>query len=108
VCLSVGCVLVKGCPVDEHRGFERTLFLSPPGADDNDNDFPIRLLLSSFYYHNDKAMGIPDGLSDCSLCKEDCGSCISTPLIEAHKTDSKGYDGGPGTSEYTRVHRDQG
>ena len=44
-----GCVLIKGCPVPEHRGFEVTLFANPYGSSDNDNDFPIRMVLSSYY-----------------------------------------------------------
>ena len=43
-----GCVLIKGCAVDEHRAFEVKLFTSPNGAQDNDNDFPIRVVMSSF------------------------------------------------------------
>lgn len=33
-----GCVLVKGCPVEKHRGFEIHLFENPDGVRDNDND----------------------------------------------------------------------
>ncbi len=77
-----GCVLVEGCAVDVHRGFEEKLFSSPNGAQDNDNDFPIRLILSSFYWVNG-SLGIPDGLSDCSLCTITCTGCQSTPHMQA-------------------------
>ncbi len=63
-----GCVLVKNCPENEHRNFETKLFTSPNGVGNNDNDWPIRFILSSYYltHGND---GIPDGWSDCSKCK---------------------------------------
>lgn len=60
-----GCVLVKGCDPAKHRGFEMMLFNSPPGADNNDNDYTIRMILSSYYLENG-LMSIPDGKSDCS------------------------------------------
>ena len=46
---NFGCVLIKGCAVADHRGFEVTLFSAPYGSSDNDNDYPIRMVLSSFY-----------------------------------------------------------
>lgn len=45
-----GCVLVKGCDVPTHRGFEVKLFTNPNGAQDNDNDYPIRVVMSSYYF----------------------------------------------------------
>lgn len=69
-----GCVLVKNCPENDHRNFELTLFNGPYGTGDNDNEWPIRFILSS-YYHTYGPNGIPDGLSDCSLCTVTCNSC---------------------------------
>ena len=46
-------------------------------------------------------MGIPDGLSDCTLCTTNCKGCQGTKYIKAYDADSKGYD-----KTYTRVHRD--
>ena len=37
------------------------LFTSPNGAQDNDNDFPIRVVMSSFYWYGNGLQGIPDG-----------------------------------------------
>eukprot|EP00475_Leptophrys_vorax_P043134 TRINITY_DN819_c0_g1_i1.p1 TRINITY_DN819_c0_g1~~TRINITY_DN819_c0_g1_i1.p1 ORF type:complete len:489 (-),score=127.58 TRINITY_DN819_c0_g1_i1:58-1524(-) len=97
-----GCVLIKGCDVNTHRNFEVKLFTSPNGASDNNNDFPIRLVLSSYWWQNG-AQGVPDGLSDCSTqCKVNCNSCHSTTFVQARDASSKGYD----TTGYTRVHRD--
>ena len=97
-----GCVLIKDCgDADEHREFEVKLFKEPNGAEDKENDFPIRLILSSFYY-TDGVQGIPDGKSDCSLCKTNCQSCKGMALAPAFDDSSEGYD----TKGYTRVHRD--
>lgn len=96
-----GCVLVRGCPIDNHRNFEVRLFRSPRGIADNDNDAPIRLLLSSYYFPSDQALGIPDGLSDCALCTITCDGCKGVPKAAAYSESSSGYD-----SPYTRVHRD--
>ncbi|KAL0222073.1 hypothetical protein RCL1_001927 [Eukaryota sp. TZLM3-RCL] len=95
-----GCVLIKGCDASTHRSFEQKLFLNPNGVTDNDNQYPIRLVLSSFYWMNE-SFGIPDGLSDCKHCKLSCQSCRSVPKIQAFRDDSRGYD-----KDYTRVHRD--
>eukprot|EP00122_Pirum_gemmata_P005388 Pgem_evm1s4907 len=98
-----GCVLIKGCDDNSHRNYEIKLFESPKGARDNKNDFPIRLILSSYYWENG-IQGIPDGLSDCSLCTVDCNTCRGVKYQKAHDSNSKGYD----KAGYTRVHRDQG
>jgi len=103
---SSGCVLVKGCPESDHRNFEVMLFSNPPGSRDNNNDYPIRTVLSSFYWGEGGALGIPDGKSDCALCTINCGSCQGMPRKQAHDPTSKGYDKGDG--EYTRAHRDAG
>jgi alpha-amylase len=96
-----GCVLIEGCAVSVHRAFEVKLFESPNGVQDNDSDFPIRLVLSSFYWYNG-SLGIPDGLSDCSKCTITCQGCLGVPYMPAFSATSTGYDS-PG---YTRVHRD--
>eukprot|EP00948_MAST-09A_sp_MAST-9A-sp1_P000980 g980.t1 len=87
-----GCVLIKNCPVDEHRNFEIKLFTNPNGADDNDNDFPIRVILSSFWWYGNQLQGIPDGLSDCKLCTVNCDGCESVPKLSAYNDSSVGYD----------------
>ena len=106
-----GCVLIKGCDTAEHRGFEVKLFEAPNGVQDNDNDFPIRVVLSSFWWgggaesdaENGQLQGIPDGKSDCSLCTVNCQDCQSVKKEAAFNDSSTGYDGPQG---YTRVHRD--
>ena len=45
-----GCVLVKNCPEGTHRNFEIKLFENPNGVGNNDNDWPIRFILSSYYH----------------------------------------------------------
>jgi len=97
-----GCVLIKGCDVATHRGFEQKLFDAPYGTTDNENQFPIRLVLSSFYWANGTGQGVPDGWSDCSKCTITCDGCQSTPYAPAFDNSSTGYDHSP----YTRVHRD--
>ena len=97
-----GCVLIKCCSVQDHRAFEVKLFTSPNGASDNNNDFPIRVVLSSFYWYGNQLQGIPDGKSDCSLCTTNCDGCQSVPKTAAHDPSSTGYD----KTGYTRVHRD--
>ena len=76
------------------------LFQNPNGAHDNDNDYPIRLVLSSYYWQANSA-GVPDGLSDCSKCVSQCSSCRTTTYWPAYDANSCGYD-----SSYTRPHRD--
>jgi hypothetical protein len=100
-----GCVLVKGCDEKEHRSFEEKLFSSPNGVKDNNEDYPIRSVLSSFYWGKGDVQGIPDGLSDCSLCTASCDGCKGIPYKKAFDAKSTGYDKGDG--EYTRVHRDR-
>jgi len=101
---NAGCVLIKGCAEDKHRSFEVELFTNPPGSSDNKNDYPIRTVLSSFYWGTDGVQGMPDGKSDCSLCTINCDGCKSMPFEKAFSPTSKGYDVGLG--KYTRVHRD--
>lgn len=85
---------------DRHLGFETKLFTSPNGASDNNNDYPIRLVLSSYYWQG-SSVGVPDGLSTCDKCTLSCGSCRSTEYWPAYDASSCGYD-----STYTRPHRD--
>lgn len=55
-----GCILVKGCPAEQHRYYEMRLFADPYEVRDKENDWPIRILLSSFYYTYG-ILGVPDG-----------------------------------------------
>ncbi len=96
-----GCVLVKNCPENQHRNFEIKLFENPNGVGDNDNNWPIRFILSS-WYHTYGHMGLPDGFSDCSLCTTTCASCKSVPYMPAYEAGACAYKG----KGYTRVHRD--
>ncbi|GMI02596.1 hypothetical protein TrST_g12438 [Triparma strigata] len=97
-----GCVLIKDCQsADDHREFEKKLFESPNGIEDEDADYPIRLILSSFYFV-DGVQGIPDGKSDCSLCETECDTCTGVSLAPAWVDESVGYD----ETDYTRAHRD--
>jgi alpha-amylase len=102
---NAGCVLIKGCDEAEHRSFEVELFTNPPGSRDNANDYPIRTVLSSFYWGDDQVQGMPDGKSDCALCTTNCDSCKTMQYEKAFDPTSKGYDSGKG--KYTRVHRDE-
>lgn len=97
-----GCVLVKNCPANDHRNFEVKLFQSPNGVGDNDNNWPIRFILSSYYFTHG-ANGIPDGKSTCALCTVTCESCREdVPYLPAHVPGECAYAG----TGYTRVHRD--
>lgn len=102
---DAGCVLIKGCAEAEHRAFEVQLFTNPPGSRNNADDYPIRAVLSSFYWGTGGVQGMPDGTSDCSLCTVNCDSCKSMSYEKAYDPASKGYDKGDG--KYTRAHRDQ-
>ena len=95
-----GCVLIKDCDTTaEHIDFETKLFDSPNGVEDNSNDYPIRLVLSSYYWEGDSA-GVPDGYSNCDYCISECDSCKNMNTTSAYKADSCGYD-----TDYTRTHR---
>ena len=101
-----GSVLVIEKNVDKHRGFEEQLF------NRTDGDWQIKLLLSSYTFMDDGAMGIPDGKSDCSQCLGDqCSSCTkSMAYSKAFDPESCGYDcekdGQWQQGVYTRTHRD--
>ncbi|KAK8889424.1 alpha-amylase [Tritrichomonas musculus] len=97
-----GCVLARGCNPQDHRRHEIRLFTDPYGGCDNDNDYPIRLLLSSYYFR-DGIKSIPDGKSDCKLCNVgDCNACRSRSYAPAYVENAEAYSG----QDYTRVHRD--
>ncbi|CAF1243539.1 unnamed protein product [Rotaria sordida] len=99
---TFGCVLVKNCSISVHRNFEIRLFTNPNGVTDNNNDWPIRFILSS-YYHTYGDLGIPDGKSSCNLCTVMCETCRkSVPYIKAHEPMACAYVG----NGYTRTHRD--
>jgi alpha-amylase len=103
-----GSVLVKDKDINKHRGFEVKLFDAPFGVSDNANDWPIRTVLSSYWFPDSGIMGPPDGHSSCSLCREPtstsnfCASCQGRDYIPAHNPDACSYEG----TDYTRVHRD--
>jgi len=100
-----GCVLIKGCPREEHKKWEKKLFTNPNYAWNNDNDYPIRMLLSSYYFsgsYENPIASIPDGKSDCKTCKRKCEYCRTRRYANAYKEFATAYDG----NEYTRVHRD--
>ena len=83
------------------------MFENPYDVEDNANDAPIRMVLSSFYtrYNGLRLEGLPDGLSDCTKsCKSDCDKCKdrSLPEFPAYIKDGKAYSG----EGFTRVHRD--
>ena len=102
-----GCVLVsKKCSIEDHRRFEVKLFQNPEGTSDNDNDFPIRIVLSSYWLsesYGGKTLSPPDGKSDCStMCTTTCSGCKGRPYVKAYQENAKAYEG----DDYTRVHRD--
>lgn len=97
-----GCVLVKNCPPNDHRNFEVRLFQNPNGVGNNDNDWPIRFILSSYYFTHGSS-GVPDGKSKCSMCTVTCESCREdVPYLPAYVAGECAYAG----TGYTRVHRD--
>ena len=101
---SNGCVLIETCSSDEeHREFEITLFENPYGiVTNNSDDYPIRLILSSYYWPNNGGYVVPDGQSNCDLCTETCDGCLGMNYTQAYDADSNGYD----SPVYTRPHRD--
>lgn len=96
-----GCVLIENCDSnDAHRQFEIKLFEDPNGASDNQVDYPIRLVLSSYWWQGN-SYGVPDGKSDCTECTTNCDGCQTTEAWTAFNASSCGYD-----DQYTRPHRD--
>jgi len=102
---SDGTILVVDRDIPSHRNFEVILFTNPFGSSDNNDDYPIRMLLSSYYFDLSlQTYGVPDGKSDCSLCLEFCSSCVGTmPYTPAYSATATGYDG----PVFTHTHRDQ-
>ena len=101
-----GSVLVREKNIPKHRNFNMQLFSR------TDGNWQIKLVLSSYSFMNNGAMGIPDGKSDCKACVGSyCNSCSkSMAYAPAYKADSCGYDcganGGWVEGVYTQVHRD--
>ncbi len=82
-----GSVLVIQKDVPKHRGFEVQLFSR------TDANWQIKLVLSSYTFMNNGAMGIPDGKSDCAKCVgAQCTSCSkSMKYSKAFVADACGY-----------------
>lgn len=82
-----GSVLVIQKDVPKHRGFEVQLFSR------TDANWQIKLVLSSYTFMNNGAMGIPDGKSDCAKCVgAQCTSCNkSMKYSKAFVADACGY-----------------
>ncbi|CAG8952424.1 hypothetical protein HYFRA_00001171 [Hymenoscyphus fraxineus] len=97
---SFGSVLIREKDIPKHRNFEVNLFAR------RDNDWWIKLVLSSYYFMDNGGSGFPDGLSDCSLFTGTGprGDCLGMPKDTAFVESSCGYTTGQG--KYTRVHRD--
>ncbi|KAJ3269605.1 hypothetical protein HDV01_001166 [Terramyces sp. JEL0728] len=103
---SYGSVLIKDKNLQSHRNFELLLF------NRRDNDWAIKVVLSSFSYGPNNENGFLDGLSDCALYKGNQTGCKSCPNVAAHDSNACGYscfDNGGGWIPfmYTRVHRDR-
>ena len=103
-----GSVYIKERNIDKHRNFNIEMFTR------TDNDWKIKLLMSSYSFMNNGAAGFPDGKSDCSKCtgeqcKNNCNK--SVPYQKAYDPNSSGYDTGDSGNwkegSWTRVHRDQ-
>jgi len=102
-----GSVYVKERDVNKHRWFNVKMFTR------TDNNWKIKLLLSSYSFMSNGGRGYPDGKSDCSRCTGDqCrNNCRkSVPYQKAYNPNSTGYDSGNSwdwkEGTYTRVHRD--
>jgi hypothetical protein len=67
---------VKGGEPVNRRAFQLKLFDDPYLVNANDNDFPIRMVLSSYCFPGDST-GIPDGKSDYRQGPLDCSECKS-------------------------------
>jgi len=83
-----GSVLVIQKDVNKHREFEKQLFYR------TDGNWQIKLVLSSYSFMNNGAMGPPDGKSDCTKCVgSQCNSCSkSMAFSQAYDPNSCGYD----------------
>ena len=101
-----GSVFIKDKDVNKHRNFNVELFTR------RDGDWKIRLILSSYSFAENGAVGFPDGKSDCSNYKGTQNTrCIGLSYRPAYRRDACGYsvvgqDGRWQYGEYTRTHRD--
>lgn len=102
-----GSVLIKDKDLNRHRNFEIRLFTR------TDNDWAIKVVLSSYSFGPNGEAGFLDGLSDCSTYTGK-DSCRSTPGVPAFDANSCGYScfsdrngGGWKPFSFTRVHRDR-
>ncbi|PPQ77545.1 hypothetical protein CVT24_005235 [Panaeolus cyanescens] len=96
-----GSVLIKDKDVGKHRSFEVQLFTR------TDNDWWIKLVLSSYQFSSTGGNGFPDGLSDCATYytgSQALGGCKGIGKDAAFVDGSCGYT--MATGKYTRVHRD--
>jgi alpha-amylase len=102
-----GCVLASKenpCDISDHRSYQIRLFDNPFDVLNNAEEWPIRIILSSYYLKNNST-GIPDGLSDCNLCKSnncsnECTDSVSQ--IDASNLNECAYEG----DGFTKTHRD--
>lgn len=101
-----GTVLVIEKNIPLHQYFEEKLFTNPNGASDNANDYPIRMVLSSFWLPpNPNDYGLPDGNSNCDVCRVTCDSCDparSMNFTAAYRHNATAYDT---AGRFTRTHR---
>ncbi|TFK22386.1 alpha amylase [Coprinopsis marcescibilis] len=96
---SAGSVLVKEKDVGRHRGHVVNLFAR------RDNDWHIKLLLSSYMFASNGGNGYPDGLSDCSRhYVGNQNGCVGIGYDQAYVPNACAYTMVPG--KYTRPHRD--
>lgn len=95
-----GSVLIKDKDAGKHRDFEVNLFAR------RDNDWHIKLILSSYMFSDNGGSGYPDGLSDCSLFTgtSPISGCKGMPKDTAYVEKACAYTLSPG--KYTRPHRD--
>ena len=103
-----GSVYIRERNVEKHRNFNIQMFTR------TEEDWKIKLLLSSYSFMENGGAGFPDGKSQCSnctgeQCKKNCSK--SVPYQKAYDPNSTGYDTGDKANwkegSYTRVHRDK-
>jgi alpha-amylase len=97
-----GSVLVRDKDVEQHRQQQVKLFRDPYWVRDNWNDWPVRVVMSSFWFTYGE-FGVPDGRSVCNV-KTDKKCRQSVPRLSAYEANACAYEG----RGYTRVHRDIG
>jgi alpha-amylase len=95
-----GSILVLDKDIEQHRRHEVKLFRDPYWVRDKGNDWPVRIVMSSYWYTHGM-YGVPDGRSICD--RKSNKNCVeSVPYLEAYLPDACAYEG----EGYTRVHRD--